>query len=74
MQQVANWEPRLIELEKQALENADVLFYVMDHQTRGIVVMLEVAYYVAKKRNVVFVINGFKEPGQRICNEPISQM
>jgi predicted GTPase len=63
-----------MELEHQALQNADVLFYVLDNQTRGVVVMIEVAYYVAKQRNVVLVINGFKEPGQRICNEPISQM
>lgn len=71
---MTNWEPRLIELERQALENADVLFYVIDNLTRGVVVMIEVAYFVAKQRNVVLVINGFKEPGQRICNEPISQL
>ncbi|XP_035705943.1 uncharacterized protein LOC110845987 isoform X2 [Folsomia candida] len=72
--QVTNWEPRLIELEHHAKENADVLFYVIDNQTRGIVVMIEVAYLVAKQRNVVLVINGFKEPGQRICNEPLSKI
>lgn len=61
-------------MEHHAKENADVLFYVIDNQTRGIVVMIEVAYLVAKQRNVVLVINGFKEPGQRICNEPLSKM
>ncbi len=64
----------MIELEHHAKENADILFYVIDSQTRAVVVMIEVAYLVAKKRKVVLVISGIKGPGSPISNEPISQM
>jgi hypothetical protein len=52
-------------------EIADVLFYVIDNQTGTVVVMIEVAYFVAMKLNVVSVVSGFKGPDQRIC---ISQL
>jgi hypothetical protein len=71
---VTDRAPALIQLEHEAREIADVLFYVIDNQTRAVVVMIEVAYFVAKKRNVVSVVSVFKGPDQRICNEPISQL
>ncbi|ODN04007.1 hypothetical protein Ocin01_02658 [Orchesella cincta] len=72
--QVTDWKPALMELEHHAKENADVLFYVIDSQTRAVVVMIEVAYLVARKRKVVLVISGIKGPGSPISNEPISQI
>ncbi|KAJ8300058.1 hypothetical protein KUTeg_021577 [Tegillarca granosa] len=44
--QVQNWRPELMELEDQAKQNADVLFFVIDNVTRAIASMIETAYLV----------------------------
>ncbi|KAJ8300792.1 hypothetical protein KUTeg_022311 [Tegillarca granosa] len=46
LKQVQNWRPELMELEDQAKQNADVLFFVIDNVTRAIASMIETAYLV----------------------------
>jgi len=62
-----------MEAEHNAKENANILLFVIDNQTRAVAAMLEVAYLVAQGKNVVLVITGLKGPGQIIMDEAISQ-
>ncbi|CAG7833344.1 unnamed protein product [Allacma fusca] len=71
--QVSTWGPELIDLEHQAKSNAEILFFVINNQTRATVAMIEVAYVVAKQRKVILVLSGFKGPGHKISDEPITQ-
>jgi len=62
----------LIELEHQAKENAEILLYVIDNQTRNVVSLIETANFMGSRRNVVIVINLYKGPGHAIGSERIS--
>ena len=62
-----------MEAEHRAKEAANILFFVIDNQTRAVAAMVEVAYLVAQGKNVVLVITGLKGPGQLIMGETISQ-
>ncbi|WAR06590.1 LOW QUALITY PROTEIN: hypothetical protein MAR_021959 [Mya arenaria] len=53
---VQNWKPELMELEAQAKQMADILFFVIDSKTRAISSMIEVAYLVATNKQVVVTI------------------
>ena len=43
------------------LQNASLLFFMIDNQTRGVSSMVEVAYLAAAGRNLVVVIQDFDE-------------
>jgi len=57
--QVDHWAPELIELENQAKQNCEILFFVVDNQTRAIASMMEVAFIAATKRKLILVISDF---------------
>ncbi|KAL4234692.1 hypothetical protein ACF0H5_006333 [Mactra antiquata] len=57
--QVQHWKPELMELEAQAKQMADVLFFVIDSKTRAISSMIEVAYLVATNRQVIVNVCDF---------------
>lgn len=59
--QVQNWRPELLELEAQAKESADVMFFVIDKETRGISSLIEVAYLVANRKQVILVLTDIGE-------------
>ncbi|XP_031638148.1 uncharacterized protein LOC116350486 isoform X2 [Contarinia nasturtii] len=70
--QVTIWTPDLIEPENRRKEEACVLFFVIDSQTRAVASSIEVAYIAGHDpKKLVLVINPYK-PGQCISNEPIS--
>lgn len=48
--QVDQWIPEMIEMERKAKDDARILFFVIDDQTRSIVSMIEVAYLVGIRR------------------------
>lgn len=54
--QVDDWSPDLIELENKAKQEANVLLFVVDAMTRGIVSMNEATEMVTRGRNVVLVV------------------
>nr|XP_046914773.1 uncharacterized protein LOC124495438 isoform X2 [Dermatophagoides farinae]XP_046914774.1 uncharacterized protein LOC124495438 isoform X2 [Dermatophagoides farinae] len=54
--QVDHWGPELIEMESYAKQNSDVLFFVVDNQTRAIASMIEVAFIAASSRKLILVI------------------
>ncbi|KAL3872381.1 hypothetical protein ACJMK2_040311 [Sinanodonta woodiana] len=70
--QVQSWIPELMELEAQAKQMADVLFFVVDTETRAVASMIETAYLIACKRQVVMVIPEYQKPSVMISEEKIS--
>lgn len=72
MQQVSDWTPDLIELEHRAKEKAQVLFFVMDSETRASAGAIEAAHIAGQNsRHLVLVLLPYK-PNQSILNEPLS--
>ncbi|XP_050521786.1 uncharacterized protein LOC126894657 isoform X2 [Daktulosphaira vitifoliae] len=55
--QVDHWSQDLIEIEFMAKENASILFYVIDRQTRNVVSAIEAANFVGSQKNLVMVIH-----------------
>ncbi|XP_053210107.1 uncharacterized protein LOC128393905 isoform X3 [Panonychus citri] len=68
-----HWEPELIELEDKAKKNSQVLFFVIDNQTRSIASMIEVSFIAATTKKLVLVIDLFPSLEPIINGEPISQ-
>jgi hypothetical protein len=73
LQQVPHWGPELIEKEHHAKQTAEVLFFVIDRQTRNVAAIIEAAYYTAAQKKVVLVIVPYEGPGQLVQGEPISE-
>lgn len=71
-QQVPQWGPELIEKEHHAKQTAEVLFFVVDRQTRSVATIIEAAYYTAAQKTFVLVVHPYEGPGQLIQGEPIS--
>ncbi|CAF3389877.1 unnamed protein product [Rotaria sp. Silwood1] len=55
--QVANWTPDLVEIEHNAKESAEILFFVIDHDTRSLGSIAEVCYLIARDRTVIVIMN-----------------
>jgi hypothetical protein len=64
--QVDDWHTGLIEVEKQAKNNAKILLFVIDNQTRGIASISEAAYYMGAGRKVVLVVQKFSSEANNI--------
>ncbi|XP_052804281.1 uncharacterized protein LOC128234226 isoform X2 [Mya arenaria] len=69
---VQNWKPELMELEAQAKQMADILFFVIDSKTRAISSMIEVAYLVATNKQVVVTMCEFKTPCIEVEGQTLS--
>jgi hypothetical protein len=50
------WKPEMIPAENRAKETARVLLFVVDGSTRGVMSMVEAAYYMGAGRRVVLFI------------------
>lgn len=70
--QVEQWGPELIELECYAKQNSEILFFVVDNQTRAIASMIEVAFLAATNRKLILVINDLPGPKCKIVNDELS--
>lgn len=55
--QVANWDRRLIPIEREAKERCSVLLYVITGETLSVASMVEAAFYIGKGRSVVLCIS-----------------
>lgn len=60
--QVSDWKPELIALEEQAKVNAELLFFVIDSQTRSTASMVEASYLAGCGRQLILVIGPLKSP------------
>lgn len=74
MQQVDQWSKDLIDVEHSAKENATVLFFVVDNQTRNVVSDIEIAYLAGYNKRLVLVINtqGLVVAGSIVAGEMIT--
>jgi len=70
--QVTNWKPELMELEDQAKQTAELLFFVIDNQTRSTASMVEAAYLAGCGRQLVLVIKDFLGPETYIMGEKLT--
>ncbi len=68
--QLKDWTDELIEKEAVAKENAKVLLFVIDAETRAIASMVEASEYIVRGRPVVLVILDIP-PAAVIAGEPI---
>src|SRR5687767_9714501 len=59
--QVDDWHDGLVALEAAAKEDADVLLFVINGQTRGVASMVEAAFYIGQGRDVVLVLENVTE-------------
>jgi len=71
--QQANWVPEMIELEHQAKVTSQILFYVLNDQTRNIGSMIEVSQYAGSNRRLIVVLNPYPGPDHRINGETLSK-
>ncbi|XP_034233560.1 uncharacterized protein LOC117640798 isoform X3 [Thrips palmi] len=70
--QVSDWAPELIEKEHFAKTNAEVLFFVIDNQTRNTASTVEVAFYSGlRKQKLVLVVHPYQSSGAKIAGEEI---
>ncbi|KAK2191809.1 hypothetical protein NP493_45g06016 [Ridgeia piscesae] len=69
--QVSNWRPELMEIEDQAKQTAELLFFVVDNQTRSTASMVEAAYLAGCGRQLILVIKDFTGPVE-IAGETLS--
>lgn len=76
--QVGNWRPDLMELEDQAKQTADLLFFVIDNQTRSTASMVEAAYIAGCGRQLILVIRKFMAPvfiyDEKICHGELEDL
>lgn len=61
--QVANWDRRLLPIEREAKERCSVLLYVITGETLSVASMVEAAYYIGKGRAVVLCISDISSQG-----------
>ncbi|KAH7982167.1 hypothetical protein HPB52_003337 [Rhipicephalus sanguineus] len=71
--QVTQWIPELIELENQAKENAKVMMFVIDNQTRSVASMIESAHIAGTRRKLILILTEQSPPGSLVLGEPISE-
>lgn len=69
--QVDEWNENLIDAENHAKETANILFFVIDGETRAIASMLEVTELICQNRKMILVINQIKDK-QLIDNKEIT--
>lgn len=62
--QVADWNPSLVEKEKNAKKNSQCLVFVISRETSSAASMIEAAYYIGLKRACLFLHADKVLPGQ----------
>jgi len=70
--QQANWKPEMIELEHQAKVTSQILFYVVNEQTRNVASMIEVSQYAGSNRRLIVVLNPYPGPDHTINGEKLT--
>lgn len=68
---VGEWTEECEFIEQQAKEEADLLLFVINGQTRGVASLAEVAYCIAAKRQLVLVLTDVAKDAN-IGSDPLS--
>ena len=63
----------MIELEHQAKQTSQILFYVADEKTRNVASMIEISYLAGKKRKLICYLGKYPQHNHTINNEPIGK-
>jgi len=71
--QQANWSPEMIELEHQAKVTSQILFYVLNDQTRNVASMIEVSQYAGSNRRLIVVLSPYPGPEHTINGEQLTK-
>merc|ERR1719515_690310 len=71
--QPANWVPEMIELEYQAKVTSQILFFVINEQTRNVASMIEVSQYAGNNRRLIVVLNPYPGPEHTINGEQLTK-
>lgn len=58
--QVDNWTPEVVNLERYAKQNAQILLFVIDKQTRSTTSLVESAFMAGENKSLVLVIYPFE--------------
>ena len=72
--QQANWSPEMIELEHQAKVTSQILFYVLNDQTRNVASMIEVSQYAGSNRRLIVVLTPYPGPEHTINGEQLTKV
>ena len=72
--QQANWVPEMIELEHQAKVTSQILFFVINEQTRNVASMIEVSQYAGSNRRLMVVLNPYPGPEHLINGEQLTKV
>ncbi|XP_052125253.1 uncharacterized protein LOC113205886 isoform X3 [Frankliniella occidentalis] len=70
--QVSDWAPELIEKEHIAKQNAAILLFVIDNQTRNTASTVEVAFFSGLRRSLMLVVEPYPPSGCEIGGETLS--
>lgn len=68
---VGEWTEECESIEQCAKDEADILLFVVNGQTRGVASLAEVAYYIGVERPLVLVLEDL-DAGVQIDNTPVS--
>ncbi len=71
--QQSNWVPEMIELEHQAKQTSQLLFFVVNEKTRNVVSMIEISYMAGKKRKLICYLGKYPERNHKISNEAVGR-
>ena len=73
--QVANWDRRLLPIEREAKDRCCVLLYVVTGDTLAVGSLVEAAYYIGKGRSIVLCVDDIHHPdstvtieGMKVCS------
>jgi len=68
-----NWVPEMMELEHQAKNSSQILFWVLNNETRNVGSMVEVCQFAGSSRRLIVVVGSYPGPGHNIAGESISK-
>lgn len=69
--QIENWTPEVVALEHRAKQDAQILLFVIDDQTRATVTLIESAFMAGDDKNIVFVFYPFETNTNYAPEQPI---
>ena len=72
--QQSNWVPEMIELEHQAKQTSQILFFVLNELTRNVVSMIEVSYMSGHRRRLIVMIHPYPSTKHTINGERLPDL
>ena len=63
--QVDEWTEALVQAEAKAKEQAQLLFFVLDNQTRALASIMEACYFLGTRKPLTLIVKEYEGPGNR---------